>query len=262
MDKKTLWKRASILGIVFAIAAGIDTTGYALFDREDGSNPLCRIDPYCRPLTGGEIALAKNIFGDAIDYKRAKVFNRMSVQVPRQSDGVMRMWLGNIYAFDEGFKTPDYSAAKNPAHRESFIHEMTHLWQFESNKRKLAKGLVISLLQHDFVYGQLYSYGIDDHKRFSDFNFEQQAQIIGHYQYYQDDFHDKTKGKVLDSPGNFSRSFNRKIRDGCKKLDKFSQLISQALPQTLEPGCAMYRPYDPPPADPFADKPASWEPSI
>jgi hypothetical protein len=257
---KTLLKTVSVLAVAFA-AAAIHGDGYNIFDREDGGNVLCAIDPGCRSLTPGEIKMAGAVFGDTTDYKSVKIFNHQLLPQTFMRTKPIFMWRGNIYAPDTIFRSadyskdkPDYSRAQNVELQMTLLHEMTHVSQYQNDTKYLVRRFSsLSMHDHDFLYG----YQIDDHKYYTDFNYEQQAQIIEDYYGYQAFFRDKTQGLKMSRPADFSRKFNREARDMCKMLDKYTQVVSQLFPQKLEPGCAMYRPYDPPPADPFADKPGS-----
>ena len=78
--KKSLGRKIRNLVLAFTLAAGAwaanDATGYQLFNQADGDNIFCEIDPTCRKLTEGEIALARQYFGDSIDYRQVNIFNR------------------------------------------------------------------------------------------------------------------------------------------------------------------------------------------
>ena len=240
----------SSLVAVFA-AAALDLDGYNLFDRPDGSNALCRIDPSCRAMTAAETALARETFGNTIDYKQVKIFNRSLFLWPAPDHTAARMWNGNIYVFSDPFKTRDFSSADTTT-KGVYLHELTHVWQYANDPKFLASGF-FSLLMHDFDYQSLYGYSIDDHKYLSAFNFEQQAQIIEDHHRLRTEFRDNTAHLTMNRPANFTRDFNRWARSQCKTLDQYSVTISTALPQPLEPKCAMYRPYERPNLD--AEKP-------
>ena len=85
-----------------------------------------------RPLTSGEIALTRAAFGDRIDYSRVKLsdgpgnnpFAHMAF-----AKGNPAITIGSTVYFKQDF-CPDFSApARN---RKSFIHEMTHVWQYRA----------------------------------------------------------------------------------------------------------------------------------
>jgi hypothetical protein len=76
-----------------------------------------------RPLSPGEIALARSVFGDAIDYDRAGVANRKwAFFQPRK---VAMAPLGCIHFHPKGDLYHDDFAFADLAHQALFIHEMT-----------------------------------------------------------------------------------------------------------------------------------------
>jgi hypothetical protein len=76
-----------------------------------------------RPLTEGEVGLARDVFGDGIDYRRVRIVGRPF--------GRAAMTLGSWITFPPRPETPsDFSRA--PIRLQAwFIHEMTHVWQFQ-----------------------------------------------------------------------------------------------------------------------------------
>jgi len=85
-----------------------------------------------RKLTAGEIALAKAAFGDKIDYKKVKLSDGPGLQPLAHaafSKGNPAITVGSTVYFKQDY-CPDFSApGKN---RKSFIHEMTHVWQYRA----------------------------------------------------------------------------------------------------------------------------------
>ena len=84
-----------------------------------------------RPLTAAEIALAREAFGGRIDYSRVKLsdgpgnhpFAHMAF-----AKGNPAITIGSTVYFKLDF-CPDFSAPGR--NRKSFIHEMTHVWQYQ-----------------------------------------------------------------------------------------------------------------------------------
>jgi hypothetical protein len=134
-----------------------------------------------RTLTAGEIALARAAFGDKIEYDGVTL-----------SDGPGSQPLAHL-AFTKGnpaitvgstvyFKTdycPDFSAPGR--NRKSFIHEMTHVWQYGD------LGMPLFFLRYgadllnvggdpDAMY--VYTHG---ETRFPDAMIEQQAEMVADY---------------------------------------------------------------------------------
>lgn len=123
-----------------------------------------------RFLTPGEIALARPIFKDAIDYARVRlVEGKWWPLQPRRSAMAP---MGDIYFHPEGGGwSEDFSL--EPLHRQGFfIHELTHVWQAQS------KGLFfLPLMRHPFCH---YRYRLVAGRRFERYGLEQQAEIVRH----------------------------------------------------------------------------------
>jgi hypothetical protein len=123
-----------------------------------------------RPLTSGEIALARSIFGDAIDYSRVRLVN--GKWWPFQPRRTAMAPMGNIYFHpDGGGWSEDFSG--EPLHRQGFfIHELTHVWQAQKGGR-----FYLPLARHPFCR---YRYAIVPGRPFSRYGLEQQAEIVRH----------------------------------------------------------------------------------
>ena len=177
MTNKKGLSLAAIFGAVSAAGTAIymEWNGYAPLTGKDGKNKLADMDPNCRDMTEGEIKMAKSVFGDQIDYNKVKIFSRPFFGLPF-SQGRSHAPNGNIYFCGKDAKIPDFSAPT--ANQKLFIHEMTHVWQFQKGMdlRKIgAKQLKFSFnkgVQYDIEYK--YALGDD----FKNYNFEQQAEIV------------------------------------------------------------------------------------
>jgi hypothetical protein len=123
-----------------------------------------------RLLTPGEIALARSVFGDAIDYSKVRLVKRK--WWPFQPRNTAMAPTGNIHFHPHGnLWSEDFSA--EPLHRQGlFIHEMTHVWQSQTRGR-----FYLPLMRHPFCR---YSYTIDDGRPFGRYGLEQQAEIVRH----------------------------------------------------------------------------------
>lgn len=121
-----------------------------------------------RPLTSGEIALTRSVFGDAIDPARASIARRKwAFFQPRNT--VMAP-CGCIHFHPKGSHyRNDFAAA--PADLQGlFIHEMTHVWQHQ-------QGIYLPLARHPFCR---YSYTIKPGWPLRRYGLEQQAEIVRH----------------------------------------------------------------------------------
>lgn len=123
-----------------------------------------------RCLTVGEIALAKSVFGDSIDYSRVRLIRgKWWPFQPRNSAMAPN---GNIYFHPEaGGWSEDF--ASEPLSRQGFfVHEMTHVWQAQKGGR-----LYLPLMRHPFCR---YAYTLKAGKPFCRYGLEQQAEIVRH----------------------------------------------------------------------------------
>ena len=128
------------------------------------------LDSSSRSLTPGEIALARSVFGDAIDYSKVRMVHRK--WWPLQPRGTAMAPSGNIHFHPRGdLWSEDFS--KEPLHRQGlFIHEMTHVWQAQTRGR-----FYLPLMRHPFCR---YRYSIVPGRPFGRYGLEQQAEIVRH----------------------------------------------------------------------------------
>jgi hypothetical protein len=121
-----------------------------------------------RPLTRGEIALARPIFGDAIDYSKVRLFRGKwwPLQPPRTAMAPC----GNIHFHPNGGGySEDFS--KEPLGSQAyFMHELTHVWQAQTKGR-----FYLALMRHPFCR---YDYDLRPDQPFRRYGLEQQAEIV------------------------------------------------------------------------------------
>jgi len=123
-----------------------------------------------RSLTPGEIALARSIFDDAVDYSRVRLIEgKWWPFQPRRSAMAP---MGDIWFHpDAGGWSEDFS--KEPLSRQGFfIHELTHVWQAQQGGR-----YYLPLMRHPFCR---YGYALKPGKPFRRYGLEQQAEIVRH----------------------------------------------------------------------------------
>jgi len=121
-----------------------------------------------RPLTAGEIALAKSMFGNAIDYQVVRIRRRKwAFFQPRETVMAPR---GNIHFHPLGTRYCEDFAAAALADQGLFIHEMTHVWQHQ-------RGLFLPLVRHPFCR---YAYEFVPGRPLKRYGIEQQAEILRH----------------------------------------------------------------------------------
>jgi hypothetical protein len=128
------------------------------------------IVPAERPLTEAEVALARSIFGDAIDYAKVRMIRRK--WWPLQPKNAAMAPTGNIHFHPHGdLWSEDFGG--EPLHLQGlFIHELTHVWQSQTRGR-----FYLPLMRHPFCR---YSYDLAPGKPFDRYGLEQQAEIVRH----------------------------------------------------------------------------------
>jgi hypothetical protein len=128
------------------------------------------VTQHSRPLTPGEIALARSVFGDAIDYARVRMVRRKWWWL--QPRGVVMAPTGNIHFHPHGDTWSDDFAGEPLARQGLFLHEMTHVWQTQRGGR-----LFLPLMRHPFCR---YDYRLIEGRPFHRYGLEQQAEIVRH----------------------------------------------------------------------------------
>jgi hypothetical protein len=143
---------------------------------------LAKTDGGARPLTAGEIALARTAFGDEPPYDKVRLrrgagMNAAAAIAFMRGNPAITL-IRTIY-----FKTPwhsDFSTADARA-RADLLHELTHILQYE---RLGALGFALryarELAAHGFRPGRLYDYKKANTK-FPKATLEGQAEMVGDY---------------------------------------------------------------------------------
>jgi hypothetical protein len=123
-----------------------------------------------RPLTDGEITLARSIFANAVDYSKVRLIK--GKYWPLHPRNAAMAPDGNIYFHPHAGGWSDDFAAE-PLHRQGFfIHEMTHVWQAQRSGR-----FYLPLMRHPFCK---YRYSVVPGRSFRQYGLEQQAEIVRH----------------------------------------------------------------------------------
>ena len=123
-----------------------------------------------RSLTEGEIALARSVFGDSIDYSKVSLFRRKWWPFQPRNSAMAPM--GNIYFHPNGGAWSDDFSKEGLSRQAFFIHEMTHVWQAQVKGR-----FYLPLMRHPFCR---YSYDLKPGRPFGRYGLEQQAEIVAH----------------------------------------------------------------------------------
>lgn len=144
-----------------------------------------------RKLTAGEIKMCRLIFQDAIDY--AKVWIHVGGYLQSKTGNAMTP-AGEIYLPKKDYlENKDFSISP-PNLKHWFMHEMTHVWQYQMGTsvgwlglKQLCKGGYTNMVNSaDSDAGELLAYDTDllnkdKNKKFSDLNFEQQGRVVEFY---------------------------------------------------------------------------------
>ena len=127
-----------------------------------------------RPLTDGEIAMVKPIYGASVDFTLVRVVPAKFTAL--QADDTYMTPDGNIYAPGDLFRE-DFSADDvGPYLRAIFVHEMAHVWQHQSGLDIIAAGL-ITFVGTKAAYETAYTYSLDG-RDLTEYGVEQQASIL------------------------------------------------------------------------------------
>ena len=134
-----------------------------------------------RPLTGGEIGLARQAFGGGIDYPRVRFRAGPGRSLAARiafAKGNPAITLGSTVYFKRGFVDDFAASGANP---NSFMHELTHVWQYQ--RLGVARFLVRYGAELVRVGGRpaaMYLYKPGE-TRFGEAMLEAQAQMVGDY---------------------------------------------------------------------------------
>jgi|GEM_PF-30698 len=129
-----------------------------------------------RALTPGEIAMAKVIFKDSINYSKIKIHHGgWWLFFGFQNTAVTPN--GEMY-FPESTKyyREDFSTTEDDRDKALYMHELTHAWQYQLGYPVKKAGLTVTSRGED-----AYKYTLTESRSFSDYNMEQQGEIISDY---------------------------------------------------------------------------------
>lgn len=117
-----------------------------------------------RPLTPGELAAARNVFGDAIDWARVRIHARGFTPFQPRRTAVSPLGAVHFRAED---CLPDFS--RGWAEMAWLIHELVHVWQYQTGVWVILRGL----------WERTYQYGaLDPTRPLRRYGIEQQAAIV------------------------------------------------------------------------------------
>jgi len=121
-----------------------------------------------RGLTPGEVALARSMFGSAIDYDAVRIARRRWAFF--QPRNVVMAPRGTIHFHPHGPSYRDDFAEASLDLKGLFIHEMCHVWQHQ-------RGIFLPLARHPFCR---YHYSFVPGWSLARYGIEQQAEIVRH----------------------------------------------------------------------------------
>lgn len=127
--------------------------------------------PRARSLTAGEIAMARRLFGDALDYARVRIYNRRYLPFGMQPENCAMTPNGAMY-FHASCCLDDFAAA-NEHGRHWFMHEMVHVWQHQLGYAVRLRGAV--------RIGLPYHYDLVAGNTLADYNMEAQGDVLADY---------------------------------------------------------------------------------
>jgi hypothetical protein len=123
-----------------------------------------------RPLTSGEIELARSIFAEAVHYDQARIVH--GKWWPLQPRNVAMAPCGNIHFHPLGDLWSEDFSREGLGRQGLFIHELTHVWQSQLRGR-----YYLPLMRHPFCR---YRYAFRPGQPFDRYGLEQQAEIVRH----------------------------------------------------------------------------------
>ncbi len=123
-----------------------------------------------RPLTPGELAMAKSVFGGALDLAPVRIRRRRFF--PFQPRGTVMAPMGHMH-FHPASPVYRDDFAQAPLDLQAlFIHELVHVWQTQQRGR-----FYLLLMRHPFCR---YAYEFDPARPFAAYGIEQQAELVAH----------------------------------------------------------------------------------
>lgn len=123
-----------------------------------------------RPLTAGEVALARSVFGDAINLAPVRIRRRRFF--PLQPRGTVMAPMGHIHFHPASLHYRDDFADAPLVLQGLFIHELVHVWQSQRRGR-----YYLPLMRHPFCR---YGYRFEPDRPFTAYGIEQQAELVRH----------------------------------------------------------------------------------
>lgn len=134
-----------------------------------------------RPLTQGEISLARQVFKTSITYPLVLIHNEPYAFFQPNRSGMTPN--GEIYIKGKNIYSNDYSKTI-PQLKAFYIHEMVHVWQYQNKILRPISAAISESISNGFDYQKAYEYELDSTFDLTDYKIEQQAAIIEDYYWY------------------------------------------------------------------------------
>lgn len=117
-----------------------------------------------RSLTQSETELAKSIFSNSIDYAKVKIHKTRAHDLHPRGTAITPN--GEIFAYD---CCRDDFSKESPEMRAFFIHEMTHVWQYQNNILNPVREALRESFRHGINYFKAaYEYTLEKDKGLTD----------------------------------------------------------------------------------------------
>jgi hypothetical protein len=129
-----------------------------------------------RPLTEGERAFLAPLFRDAVDYDAVRIVRGPAFPLQGRRTIVT---LGRAIYAPSSVYVADYARAA-PERRAILVHEVAHVWQFESGIAVIA-GAIRAFFAAGGRYSRAYRYQLAPGRDLIEYGIEQQASILEHY---------------------------------------------------------------------------------
>ncbi len=126
-----------------------------------------------RKLNNNELLILESLYYNEIDYNKVIITNQhLFSKLLKKYSAIV---FDNTIVFTERTYKDDFSLTTTSM--ALLVHEMCHVWQYQNlNYRWYKAGM-----EHIKFGDSTYSYNIADHKKLSDFRFEQQGDIMADY---------------------------------------------------------------------------------
>lgn len=189
------------------------------------SNANCWVDPTCRKMSDEEILLARQYFGDEIDYDVVHIYSRAHSRHIYDFDGDMEDVIMYVFDFfgNSIYQGPAYNDIPEiPFLMEGFLlHELGHIWHNQTGASR--------------SFNANYLYDLQDHQQFFLFGYEEQAEIIRDiYNYRMALFEDADISTLsisnLEDYLTLSFGGTLSVAHMCATLNQLEHLAAQELP--------------------------------